>query len=78
LTPVELKFDGARQLGEQLLGSCELQRCMSQVFLQRALGVERLESDAGLEELTRAFVASGLNLRELFALVTASQPFLAH
>jgi hypothetical protein len=77
-TDPPLKFDGVRQLGEQLVQSCEVQRCMAQVFLQRALGGPLRDSDQpAREEVARAFLASGLNLRELFALTAGSASFLA-
>ena len=75
--PAPLKFDGARQLGEQLLGTCEVQRCLARVFLEHALEGPAAFDEATLDEVTAAFVASGLNLRELFAVVAASRPFLA-
>jgi hypothetical protein len=72
-----LKFDGARQLAQQLVGSCQVQRCLVQVFLQRALGSPDAGTAADREEILRAFVSSGLNLRVLFSHVAASPPFLA-
>jgi hypothetical protein len=73
-----IKFDGARQLGERLLGTCEVQRCMAESFLRRALAAELRASDhTSVEELSWAFAASGFNLRELLVAVTGSQSFLA-
>jgi hypothetical protein len=75
--PAPLKFDGARQLGEQLLGSCEVRRCVAQMFLQRALGGPKPIDEASVAEVAAAFEASDLNLRVLFEDVAASRPFLA-
>jgi hypothetical protein len=72
-----LKFDGVRQLAQQLSGSCRVQRCMVQVFLQHALASPDAGSPAERDDLLRAFVASGLDLRALFTHVAASPSFLA-
>jgi hypothetical protein len=79
--PAPLKFDGARQLGEQLLNSCDVQRCVSLGILARALltlkPLEPILDTATEDEVLGAFVASGLNLRELLAAIVSSRPFLA-
>jgi hypothetical protein len=71
-------FLGARQLGEQLVGSCEAIRCVASTFLAQGLARDLTMSDqTAVDELTAAFIRSGLNLRELFALTAATIPFLA-
>jgi hypothetical protein len=73
-----LRFRGPRQLGELLVQSCEVHSCVARAYLERALGGQLRQTDqASIEEVARAFVASGLNLRELFALTAGSQSFLA-
>jgi len=72
-----IHYDGARQLGERLLGSCELYRCVVQAYLQRALGSPGAGSASDRAELLWAFVDSGLDLRALFTRVAASPSFLA-
>jgi hypothetical protein len=74
---VSLKFDGVRQLGEQLVGSCDLYRCAVQAYLHRALGSPKAGSAETRAALLWAFVDSGLDLRALFSWVAASPSFLA-
>jgi hypothetical protein len=71
-------FVGARQLSEELMGSCELYRCVAATFLAQGVGRDLTMADqTSVDELTGAFIQSGLSLRELFALTASTLSFLA-
>ena len=73
----DLLFDGAIELGRQLAQSCTVHLCVAQRFLEQALGGPLRTSElASRDELARAFVASGLDLRELLVLTTAVEAFV--
>lgn len=68
---------GAAALGRALVGSCSVQQCVVQRFLELAVGGElRASERSSLDELARAFVQSGLDLRELLVLTVGSEAFL--
>jgi hypothetical protein len=74
----ELSFDGARGLAEQLVASCAVQRCVSQSFLEYALGGElRASDEASKDDVASAFAASGNDMRELLVAIAGSRSFLA-
>jgi uncharacterized protein DUF1592/uncharacterized protein DUF1588 len=74
---VNFSFDGAIELGSRLATSCYVHSCVAQRFLERALeGPLRSSELQSRDELARAFVASGLNLKELLVLTTGAGAFL--
>lgn len=73
--PVEV--DGPSAMGHALATSCSVQQCVAQKFLELAVGGKlRVSEQASLDEVTRAFVASGLDLRELLVFTVGSEAFL--
>jgi hypothetical protein len=68
---------GARDLGERLADSCQVQNCVASAFLAHAIGRPLLDTDQPqARELAGAFAAAGLDLRELLLAVVQSPAFV--
>jgi|GEM_PF-752239 len=72
-------FDGAPQLAAVLASSPDAQQCMARQWLAYAVGRSlTAQDDAVVAAVLAPFSASGFNLRELIAAVTATDLFLSH
>jgi hypothetical protein len=71
----EGSLEKAAALGKIAAGSCEAQACFVKHWLTRATGIEEPDP-ATVEEVTAAFRASRLGLRDLMIAVTQSRLFL--
>jgi hypothetical protein len=74
---VDGTFHGARELGERLAASTEVQECMTRQWFRYALARFERDVDAcTLQELSREFARAGADLRVLPALLLTSDAFL--
>jgi hypothetical protein len=69
-------FNGAVDLGKKLAASRTVQSCVASQWLRYALGVDHKGVDSQkLQPVVDAFVASGLNMRELLVALVKSDLF---